>query len=74
MSRHKIREFAEWQPIETAPENMIVMTKIDDAKGARNEAELIRHGRLWWIAKGKPAMYVYYEPTHWKVREGLKKP
>ena len=52
-----------WQPIETAPENVLVLTKIDDGQGVRNEQPMKRQGRLWWIADG--AMYVYYEPTHW---------
>lgn len=54
---------AEWQPIETAPEGVAVMTKIDDGQGARNEGVLRLRGRLWWTPDG--AMYVYYTPTHW---------
>lgn len=54
---------AEWQPIKTAPERVPVLTKIDDGRGARNEAVLKRAGRLWWFADG--SMYVYYAPTHW---------
>ncbi len=53
-----------WQPIETAPENVVVRTKIDDANGARNVQRLKRKGRLWWMPDG--AMYVYYTPTHWQ--------
>mgnify|MGYP001578869760 CR=1 FL=1 len=53
-----------WQPIAPAPENVEVMTKIDDSGGARNEQSMIRHGRLWFIDKG--GMYVYYMPTHWR--------
>lgn len=34
-----------WQPIETAPENEVVMTKIDDAGGVRNEAKLVCRSR-----------------------------
>lgn len=55
----------EWKPIETAPENIPVMTKIDDRHGVRNQQPLKRKGRLWWTLDG--AMYVYYTPTHWKV-------
>lgn len=53
----------EWQTIETAPENVVLKTKIDDASGPRNFARLKRRGRLWWTADG--AMYVYYTPTHY---------
>lgn len=56
-----------WRDIETAPENMLVMTKIDDADGCRNEQTLKRQGRLWWTADG--GMYVYYTPTHWRATE-----
>lgn len=57
---------AVWQPIETAPENAEVWTKIDDAGGERNVQPMLRRGRLWWINVGEPGeMYVYYCPTHW---------
>lgn len=54
-----------WIPItkQLPPEGMVVMTKIDDAKGVRNEQELKLKGRLWWMPDGQ--MYVYYTPTHW---------
>ena len=45
------------------PENKIVLTKIDDEKGCRNETLLYRQGNLWFLADGD--MYVYYTPTHW---------
>jgi len=45
------------------PENRVVKTKIDDEKGIRNEQELKRVGKLWFVADG--SMYVYYTPTHW---------
>lgn len=57
----------EWQPIATAPENVPVMTKIDDEHGCRNEQIMKRRGRLWWIGKGAAEMYVYYQPTHWRA-------
>ena len=53
----------EWFDIDTAPENEVVLTKIDDADGVRNVTTLKRRGRLWWFADG--SMYVYYSPTHW---------
>jgi hypothetical protein len=58
---------SEWEPITTTvpPEDTVVLTKIDDDKGARNEATLKRRGNLWWFPDG--SMYVYYTPTHWKA-------
>jgi hypothetical protein len=47
----------------TAPENVTLMTKIDDEKGERNVHELKRRGNLWWTPDGE--MYVYYRPTHY---------
>ena len=52
-----------WQPIATAPENVVVRTKIDDEHGPRNDCTLIRRGPLWFFPDG--SMYVYYQPTHW---------
>lgn len=46
------------------PENKPVLTRIDDAKGIRNEQVLRRKGRLWFFED--MSMYVYYVPTHWK--------
>ena len=47
------------------PENgSVVLTKIDDAKGPRNEAQLKRQGNLWFFPDD--SMYVYYTPTHWR--------
>jgi hypothetical protein len=45
-------------------EGLVVDTKIDDEKGARNEQPLKRRGNLWFVEDG--SMYVYYRPTHWK--------
>jgi hypothetical protein len=58
---------SEWQPIETAPDHVTVMTKIDDSNGPRNEQPLRRYGRLWFFSD--KSMYVYYTPTHWKPLE-----
>lgn len=52
-----------WQTIDSAPEGEIVMTRIDDGRGVRNEQPLIRQGRLWFVTDR--SMYVYYTPTHW---------
>jgi hypothetical protein len=46
------------------PENVVVVTKIIDEEGERNEARLKRKGNLWWLEDG--SMYVYYTPTHWR--------
>lgn len=53
-----------WNPIETAPENVLVETMISDESGDRNLSTLRRSGRLWFVPDGK--MYVYYAPTHWR--------
>lgn len=58
----------DWQPIETAPENVVLETKIDDAKGCRNIQPLKRLRNLWYFPDG--SMYLYYTPTHWKHVEG----
>lgn len=55
---------SDWQPITTAPNGIVVETKIDDAHGIRNVQKLYRDGRLWWTPDG--TMYVYYQPTHWR--------
>lgn len=54
-----------WIPVsDRLPEDgRVVLTKIDDGKGCRNEQKLKRLGRLWFFADG--SMYVYYTPTHW---------
>lgn len=57
----------EWQDVSSAPEGVVVDTKIDDEQGARNVQTLRRRGRLWWFPDG--IMYVYYEPTHWRPVE-----
>lgn len=48
------------------PEGVVVDTKIDDAQGCRNEQPLKRHGNWYFFPDG--SMYVYYRPTHWRVR------
>jgi len=52
-----------WKTIDTAPEGVLILTKIDDANGVRNEQTMKRIGRLWYAGE----MYVYYTPTHWKT-------
>lgn len=53
-----------WKTIETAPDNQVVMTKIDDEDGVRNECPLRRCGNLFYFTDD--SMYVYYRPTHWR--------
>jgi len=53
-----------WYTMESAPEHVVVDTKIHDADGARNHAKLRREGPLWFFPDG--SMYVYYTPTHWR--------
>jgi hypothetical protein len=59
-----VRMTTTWQDIGSAPPNVPVETKIDDANGPRNYAILKRQGRLWFTRDG--SMYVYYTPTHWR--------
>jgi len=56
----------EWNSCNSVlPENnLVVITKIDDEKGCRNETTLKRQGNLWFFPDG--SMYVYYTPTHWR--------
>jgi hypothetical protein len=55
----------QWRKIseELPPEGEAVNTKIDDARGPRNEQLLVRVGRLFYYPDH--SMYVYYTPTHW---------
>ena len=55
---------SEWQTISTAPDGIVVETKIDDSLGVRNVTRLKRRGNLWFFPDDK--MYVYYQPTHWR--------
>lgn len=55
-----------WRTIESAPQKVLVKTKIDDEHGPRNEQRLIKDGNLWWTSDR--AMYVYYTPTHWSEK------
>lgn len=54
----------DWKIIDTAPKNEVVMTKIDDSRGIRNEQALKLHNDLWFYPDD--SMYVYYRPTHWR--------
>lgn len=68
---HPQEQNSEWMPIDTAPEGVVVMTKIDDEHGERNVQSLVKRNRIpgvtkpmWWMPDG--SMYVYYVPTHWR--------
>lgn len=54
---------SEWKNINSAPDGVVVKTKISDADGERNVQNLKRKGRMWFYPDMK--MYVYYTPTHW---------
>lgn len=59
--------FINWQPIETAPENVEVLTKIHDEHGERMKQRLIRFGRHWFYPDKSTC--IYYVPTHWAYTE-----
>lgn len=61
----------DWQPVETSPEGVLVMTKVHDHKGERLVQPLRRSGRLWFVPSGDA--YIYYEPTHWRLISDLEK-
>ena len=56
-----------WTPMthELPPEGEVVMTRIADPDGIRNEQKLKREGGLYFFPDG--SMYVYYTPTHWST-------
>jgi hypothetical protein len=53
----------QWMPVCDAPDREVLLTRIDDANGVRNQQKLVRDGNLWWLPDR--SMYVYYTPTHW---------
>ena len=55
----------DWKPIDTAPEGVVVDTKIDGGRySARNFRTLVRRGRAW-LAPDRLTR-VFYTPTHWR--------
>lgn len=61
----------QWQTIDSAPEGVEILTKIDDERGERNIQSLVKRTRIpgetapmFWTPDG--SMYVYYVPTHWR--------
>jgi len=51
-----------WLSIDSAPEGRLVMTKVHDTDGVRNEQPMCLRSNLWFVSE----MYVYYRPTHWR--------
>lgn len=56
----------------TAPNDVIVETKIDDELGVRNQTLLRKQRSLWFFPDN--SMYVYYTPTHWRWLVNRYKP
>lgn len=54
-----------WLSTADAPQGEVVMTKIDDENGCRNEQALRLRGNLWYSPDDE--MYVYYRPTHYRA-------
>jgi hypothetical protein len=63
---------SDWKAASTAPNDVVVETKISDEKGERNYALLRRRGNLWWFYDN--SMYVYYTPTHWRSPQVTEPP
>ncbi len=59
-----------WLKIDSAPENQVVMTRVDDGSGARCEQPMSRSGRLWF---GECGSSTYYTPTHWRPLSNSEK-
>lgn len=52
-----------WKTIDTAPDKVDILTKIDD--GEEREVKVLRRsGNLWFIPGSND--YVYHRPTHWQ--------
>jgi len=61
----EIAEKMDWNPIESAPDEMLILTKIHDDNGVNNVQIMRKSKRLWFI--GDSNIYCYYTPTHWKL-------
>ena len=55
-----------WLPIDQAPENVVVETKVDDGRSGRYRLPLIRRGTKWYQPGGEATGdgFVFYRPTH----------
>ena len=58
---------ADWRSIDSAPEGVVVWTKIDDPYGVRNLRKLKRQGGTWFVPDGTSC--VFYEPNYWRPTE-----
>ena len=58
-----------WQLIACVPEDVIVLTKVDDDQGGHNMCRLRFHDGLWYLSGG--GMRVDCTPTHWRVEAML---
>lgn len=67
LTNRSVDQCAQWFPASDAPDGVVVMTKIDDDRGVRNETILRKSGRMWFSPDGR--MYVYYTPTHFRFIE-----
>ena len=58
-----------WYRIDETPPpiGVEIDTKIEDARGTRNMQPLKFDGNLWWTG----GMYVYYTPTHWRIKRAI---
>lgn len=56
---------SEWQPVETAPEGVLVDTVIREGRVDRNHKKLARFGHMWFVDERRSS-YEYYRPTHWR--------
>jgi hypothetical protein len=61
-------EIENWISVEERkpPIGKVVDTKVDRGSGVTNDQPLKFQGSLWFFPDG--SMYVYYEPTHWKLQ------
>jgi len=62
----KLKKMNNWIKVSSLepPQGKIILTRINDSEGVRNEQKLIKKGNLWWFPD--MSMYVYYTPTEWK--------
>ena len=59
-----VANHSSWQPIETAPENILIDTKVEYEFKVGVNQYLIKINEYWMEAD--KITYVYYTPTHWR--------
>ncbi|MDP1027637.1 hypothetical protein Q5H91_10465 [Sphingomonas sp. KR1UV-12] len=59
-----------WFPIATAPEHVLVRTRLRGERGPPREALLIRRGQLWFTPGVRPT-FVHRIPTEWRPQHAL---